>query len=77
MRRRLKSIGPCTNITSRRILFPPNEIGNGGRIPKYSLGHLSKYNSSCKADRRLGEPKSYQVEDDKILVEDPSSTVQW
>jgi hypothetical protein len=34
-----------------------------------------KADNSLVVDTGLGEPKAFQVKDDKILVEDPSSTI--
>jgi hypothetical protein len=34
-----------------------------------------KYIHSLVADTILGEPKYFQVEEDKILAKDPSSTI--
>jgi hypothetical protein len=58
-------------------LFLPKFIGNKVKIPKYSLGILLKASSSLVVDTILGEPKSFQVEDDKITVEASSYTIHW
>jgi hypothetical protein len=66
---------PCTIITSTRKILSPNEIGNQGRIPNYSLISLSKSNNSCEEDTSSGDPRDFQAEEDKIFAEAPSSII--
>jgi len=75
--RKLEFKSPWTTIRSLQEAFPSIVIANLGRIYEGSLMVLLKSNKFCVTHTSWRVPKTFQVIDDEILIEAPSSMFLW